>query len=150
MKHLIWIALLSIGTVASAEKVGPAGCGLGYQFFHKDNQILAATTNDLSLTNMFGITTGTSGCEEKTGVAKLDSFIESNRVALADDAARGHGETLAGLSQILECADVQTLGLVLKDNYDAVFTEGDVPSRQIGRNVRSVLKSNNVACARAG
>ena len=150
MKYIIMTTISLLSSAAFAEKLGPAGCGLGHQIFHKDNQVLAATTNGLTYTQFFGITSGTSGCEEKTGVAKLDAFIESNRVALADDVARGQGETLSGLGQILRCGDVETLGVVLKDNYSAVFTSTNASSVEIGRNVKSILKSNNVGCAQAG
>ena len=150
MKLIIHVIAALFTLPAFAEKVGPAGCGLGHQIFKKDNQVLAATTNATFYTQMFGITSGTSGCEEKSGVAKLDAFIESNRVALADDVARGQGETLSGLGQILDCQDLESLSAVLKDNYDVVFTPGHPPSGDIGRNVRSVVKSNHVACAQAG
>ena len=145
---LTMIAFMSLPTFAGG--VGPAGCGLGHQIFHKDSQVLAATTNGTSYSQLFGITSGTSGCEEKNGVAKLDSFIESNRVALSDDMARGQGETLAGLGQILECDDVTSLSSVLKNNYSSVFTTDTVSTLEIGRHVKRVLKSNNVSCSRAG
>jgi hypothetical protein len=135
---------------AFAGKLGPAGCGLGNLVFHKDNQVLAATTNGTSYSQLFGITTGTSNCEEGNGVAKLDSFIESNRVALSDDMARGQGDTLAGLGQILNCSDVDSLSSVLKDNYSSVFTDDSVSTNEIGRHVKSVLKSNHVSCTHAG
>ena len=147
MKNILIVSLLMFGFSAMAANVGPAGCGLGHMIFKKDNQVLAATTNDSTYTNMFGITSGTSGCEQKDGVAKLDVYINTNRVALANDMARGQGETLAGISLIMECNNIDQVGGVLKAHYSEVIPSSNVSSDQISSNVQSVLKSNNVQCA---
>lgn len=150
MKSIIVIALSLFGASAFAASVGPAGCGLGNQIFHKENQVLASTTNGTSYSQMFGITSGTSGCEGNQGFAKLEAFVESNRIALSDDMARGEGETLAGVSQILQCEDAVQVNHVLKSNYTSVYPNADASFVAITRNVKSVLKSNNVRCAFEG
>lgn len=147
MKSIIIVALTMLGVSAAAETVGPAGCGLGWQLFGgKDSQILAATTNGSSGTQTFGITTGTSGCVDGDGMAKLDAFIESNKVALETDAARGEGETLRSVALILKCLNPTEMSQALKDNHSRIFSS-DVPS-QIGANMRSVLAEEQVTCIR--
>src|SRR5512137_902647 len=76
MRRLMLIAGLLVSTTALAidpaiEGIkgsggyGAAGCGLGSMAFNKQPgifQILAATTNSLTGTQTFGITSGTSNC----------------------------------------------------------------------------------------
>ena len=147
MKNILIATLILFGTSAMAASVGPAGCGLGHQIFKKDNQILASTTNGTAYNQLFGITSGTSGCDQKDGVAKLETYIDGNRVALANDIARGQGETLAGISLIMNCQSIDQVGGVLKTHYSEVFPSADVSADQVSQNVQSVLKSNNVNCS---
>lgn len=147
MKNILIASLILFGSSVMAQAIGPAGCGLGNQIFKKDNQVLAATTNGTSLNQMFGITSGTSNCAQPNGLAKLETYIDSNRVALANDIARGQGETLAGISLIMDCQSIDQVGGVLKANYSEVFTSADVSADQVSSNVQNVLKSNNVQCS---
>lgn len=147
MKNILIASLVLFASSAIAAPVGPAGCGLGHQIFKKDNQVLAATTNGTSANQLFGITSGTSGCEQKNGLAKLETFIDNNRVAVANDIARGQGETLASISLIMDCTSIDEVGGVLKTHYSEVFTSVDVPASQVSSNVQNVLKSNNVQCS---
>jgi len=142
------IAILGFAGVAQAagKGVGPAGCGLGNMLFGKDTQILAATTNGTSASQMFGITSGTSGCEDKKGMAKLDSFVEANKVALSNDVARGNGETVASVSRILGCQSAEAVSSTLKQNYQVIFPSADSSSADVSQSIREVLKSNNVTC----
>src|SRR5690554_3540402 len=74
MKKIIAGALLaSASTLAFAS---PAGCGLGTAVIFPDaNQwyehVLAATTNDTSGNQTFGMTSGTLGCEAANDPLKL-------------------------------------------------------------------------------
>lgn len=147
MKNLLIASLVVFGSSAMAASVGPAGCGLGHQIFKKDNQVLAATTNGTSANQLFGITSGTSGCEQRNGMAKLETFIDGNRVAVANDIARGQGETVASISLIMDCSSIDEVGGVLKTHYSEVFTSADVSARELSSNVQNVLKSNNVQCS---
>lgn len=147
MKNILIAALMLFGTSVMAAPIGPAGCGLGHMVFKKDAQILASTTNGTAYNQLFGITSGTSGCEQAHGVAKLETYIDGNRVALANDVARGQGETLAGISLIMNCQSIDQVGGVLKTHYSEVFTSSDVSSSEVSANVQSVLKSNNVQCS---
>ena len=147
MKNILIATLVLFGSSAMAQAIGPAGCGLGNQVFKKDNQVLASTTNGTSANQMFGITSGTSNCAQKNGMAKLEVYIDSNRVALANDIARGQGETLAGISLIMDCQSIDEVGGVLKTHYSEVFPSADVSADQVSSNVQNILKSNNVQCS---
>src|SRR5262249_14869241 len=124
MKTLYALAILTLISVqAESKPYGTAGCGLGNMVFpNKDNQILAATTNGTSGSQTFGITSGTSNCLDGNTRAAIPAFVESNRVALENDVARGNGDTLASLSEVLGCDDAGRFSTVLKANYSNIFT----------------------------
>src|ERR1051326_4600599 len=86
---------------SSSHAYGTAGCGLGSLLFHDKPgivQVLAATTNSTFGSQTFGITTGTSNCEDtKSGSASAKAFIQANREAVSKDIARGSGETISSL-----------------------------------------------------
>jgi len=109
------------------RKYGVAGCGLGSQLIGKrGSQTSAATTNGTSANQMFGITSGTSNCVDgpKDEVAQqMDRFIYANKVALADDIARGQGDALSGLAQILNCKEGSQLGVKMKENFQQIYND---------------------------
>ena len=87
--------------VAHAESgYGTAGCGLGSILFGSKPgliQVLAATTNGTFGTQTFGITTGTSNCEDTAGGAQsTKAFVQANREAVSKDIARGSGFAVGG------------------------------------------------------
>jgi hypothetical protein len=141
---LIFVSLCSVN--AMAAQFGEAGCGLGSVLFGANgNQVLAATTNGSSYTQIFGITSGTSNCTDGGRVRssyQVPLFIEVNRVALAKDAARGEGETLAGLAQLMGCQE-KSFGPALKSNYDAIFVKTDMQPSAIRTSIESMVQKNH-------
>ena len=145
MKKLVLSILSFTALNAMAAEIGPAGCGLGNVMMGgNDSQILVATTNGTG-TQTFGITSGTSNCVDAGGMAKIEVFVEANKYALANDVARGQGETIAGLSQVLRCNSSAAVGRVLKQNYNQIFSsEGN--SNEISAKIReSLVKESPVA-----
>ena len=139
---LVAVSLVVTSMAHARKPVGPAGCGLGNMMFGKDNQLLAATTNESSYSQTSGITSGTSNCVEGSGVAKLEIYIEANPEALANDMARGQGQTLTGLTQVLNCSNPSKVHGLLKNNYKKIYQNGTDDSAHISREVRSVLRAN--------
>ena len=92
-------------------------------------QIVAATLNGTGV-QTFGITTGTSNCGKGLfAKAEVDSFIKSNAVALENDIARGQGETLATLNNMLGCQ--ASFGATLQQNFKTIYADGTDSSEQI-------------------
>ena len=143
MLKALTIALLALsGSSAFAQSgIGPAGCGLGNMLMGKDNQIFAATTNGSFYSQLFGITSGTSNCERGGSVAQMTMFVESNRVALSNESARGQGETVTALSSILGCEDAGQLGAEMKANYAEIFANKE-NSIAISRSIQSTIQKN--------
>lgn len=130
MKKLIAAAaLISASSFAMADN-GPAGCGLGTAVVFPDanvwyEHVLAATTNGTSGNQTFGMTSGTLGCESANGPLKAaEAFMNDNMDQLAADSARGQGETLDALAQVMgvEAADTAAFRATVQSNFDSMFT----------------------------
>ena len=131
----------------TGQGYGAAGCGLGSIAFGKKKgmvQVLAATTNGTSGTQTFGISSGTSNCKPDSGnrAANLNVFVEGNRLALANDVARGNGETLVSLSHILGCQKEATLGAALQNNYTKIFSGENVDSGTISESILTTVQES--------
>ncbi len=134
MKKLILaaVAAVTLGSVASAANYGAAGCGLGSLVFKDNNetQILAATTNGTSANQTFGMTSGTSNCNNK-GLIKLsmvrESFIEANYKDLSRDAAAGKGEFVANLATLYGYGQENTTKFaeLLQKNHGTIFASNN-------------------------
>ena len=130
MKKIIaGVVLASASTLAFAGN-DLAGCGLGTAVVFPDanewhEHVLAATTNATSGNQTFGMTSGTLGCEGANGPLKLaQAFMEDNMDQLAADVARGEGETLAALAEVIgvEAQDTAAFNRTLQSNFDNLFS----------------------------
>lgn len=152
MKYFIAFAVVAmVGVQAEAKKLyGTAGCGLGNLIFGKNMQVLAATTNGSFYSQSFGISSGTSNCQDNGGGSaqnRMPRFVESNQVALANDIARGQGETVASLSKIMGCSNVDLVGTTLQKNYERIFTTNSTSASDITNTILGVVKSESELAA---
>lgn len=151
MKKLIlgFAATALISTSAFAANYQAQGCGLGSTIWTDGSnlvhQVLGATTNGISGNNTFGMTSGTSNCELESGGMAQAVFIEANKVALANDIARGQGDTLASLTRMYGCENVETVAPVLQSNYEQIFSNENTTAQEIDQNISSLIK-NDQAC----
>jgi len=147
-----------LGLVASALVSGSAfaasyqsqGCGLGSTIWTDGSslvhQVLGATTNGLSGNQTFGMTSGTSNCElDGAGGQANAVFIKANRVALANDIARGNGDTLASLSRMYGCSNMKAVGTALQGNYETIFPNETVSATAIDNSIQTIIKTKK-AC----
>lgn len=135
------------GEVVHGNQYGSAGCGLGSLVFEPSEsfmQVFAATTNSLSGSQTFGITSGTSNCDTGGGSARnVETFITANRATLAVEAARGRGETITSLSSLAACGDADALARSLQSNFKTVFPSSTVSDQQVGRNMVTLMRSDS-------
>ncbi|MES2529050.1 MAG: DUF3015 family protein [Bdellovibrionota bacterium] len=142
-KLLFVVAALVMTSSAFAAKYGSAGCGLGSMIFEGDQtwwkQVLAATTNGTGVQTI-GITLGTSNCDSPAPlkVGQAEAYVEANKVALANDIARGNGETIVGLSKVYGCANTTDFGRALKSNYTMIFPTTAANSKEITHSINTV------------
>lgn len=138
MKKLILGAALTCAPVLAMAH--PAGCGLGTHVIFKNPQtwvehVLAATTNGTSGNQTFGMTSGTLGCEAANGPlsARVDSFLDKNLDQLAMDSAKGEGESLAALAELIgvEAEDQALFNASVKTNFDKLFSSTESSSADV-------------------
>ena len=145
MKTLLIVFVSLMSSAAMAKHYSNSGCGLGLLVLGKDgNQILSATLNGTGVQTS-GITSGTSGCVDDGAMAEnkqVPAYIEMNKVALAKDAARGEGETLAGLAELLGC-NASAMAPAMKANYNQIFVETNMQPEAIESQVRTVAQAQS-------
>lgn len=129
MKHLLTGLFFVLFSLTASAGYKAAGCGVGALIFKDNNQwwgqTLAATTNSLFLNQSFGITFGTLECDAHAITAQMEKakvFIEANKTEIANDAARGQGETLTALAGIFNCPEKNQFANTLQSKYEDVFT----------------------------
>ena len=133
------VAALTAGA-AHAANTNNVGCGLGTMVFEGQSgdapQVLAATTNGTSGNQTFGITTGTLGCS-KNGVVDppvaATVYTASNIDNLARDAARGEGETLESLAEVIgiEEQDKAAFFAASKENFATIFANENTTAEDV-------------------
>lgn len=149
------MTVMSVASVAMADGYGAAGCGLGSIFFGDKPgivQVLAATTNGSSANQTFAITSGTSNCSSSEPSAEsAKAFVETNREALAKDAAKGNGETIASLTTLAGCSDASAVGATLQSSFSEIFPQATVTDQQVGQSVLDTLKAHpELSCKQLG
>jgi len=130
------VLLLAGTALAAGQAEENCGCGLGTILWGNkaDNSVLSqslqATTNGLFGNQTFGITSGTLGCEQPANVATNDRLMEfaaANMDNLARDIARGEGESLDTLAELLAVPEANRDGFSanLQENFASIFVSGE-------------------------
>jgi hypothetical protein len=135
------------------ETADSSGCGLGTMLFEGQEgigaQILAVTTNGTSGNQTFGISSGTLGCTQDGVVrppAKVKILLMSSLDSLAVDVARGHGETLTSLADLMaiEAADQPRFFASLQGNFRRIFPSQNVTADEVITSINAVLAEDAV------
>lgn len=124
----------------SGAGYGIAGCGLGSIIFGTKPgkiQIVSATSNHVGGNQTFGMSSGTSNCDIPEMGQQAAVYIEVNKEIVKKDAARGNGDTLAGLSDLLKCHDQDLFDQRVHENFEKIFSEG----QSSYGSVREILKT---------
>jgi len=156
MKKILSAVAISLVMSGAAYAAGDAhsntGCGLGTLLWESraDNSMLfqafQATTNGTSGSQTFGITSGTSNCQQPSKFVsseKLINFVQANMDNLAKDMAMGKGETLDTFAELLGVAPEQTASFNAKmqSNFSKIFTSDAVVVANVIDNALTVANS---------
>lgn len=117
----------------SGQGYGMGGCGPGSMVFGDKKgmiQVLAAVTNNAYSVQTFAISSGTSNCGEQPKQAKMDQFINVNKLSLEKDMARGQGESLTALGELMGCQN-QDFGISMRTQYKQKFPNGNSTPEEI-------------------
>jgi hypothetical protein len=148
MAAFLVVTFAGIGFTAPKENVG---CGLGYIVFKgKDgllSQTCAATTNGTFGNQTFGITSGTSECDQFSTWAaneKVNKFVADNMDNLAVDIARGQGEYLNTLAVLMEVPETERASfyLTLQTHFSDIYTSDSVTHTDLIRNIETVVSAS--------
>lgn len=146
MKNLLIISALVLSFSSFADS--SVGCGLGQLVFKKNSivsALLRATTNGTFSSQLFGITTGTSGCA-KHSIVKNEMapqyFAEANFEQLKLDLAKGEGSYLTAFLVTLDCEQTSHQGLsTLSQKNFGNLVEQDTPQGVV-KNVKSMINGS--------
>ena len=136
MRKILTFLLLTVSTLSYA---GDAGCGLGGLVMNRQtkvSQTLAVTTNGTFLSQLFGITSGTSGCSSSAIVknkAEAIKYAEANFENLKVDIARGEGESLSSVGSLLGCqgAALKDFSQMSQKNFSDIIPANAEPAQVI-------------------
>ena len=113
---------------------GTAGCGLGSMLMGPGDgagQIFAATTNNTSDSQIFGITTGTSNCDAVTPTAYLqkrrETFVAVNYGQLQQEMASGRGKKIESFAALLGCSQLSAFAEMTQKNHVYFF---EIPQKE--------------------
>ena len=126
------------------------GCGLGTMVFEGQDGVLsqtfAVTTNGFFMNNLFGISSGTVGCEEPPGLVSVDRlniFVAGNMDNLAKDIAVGNGEVLSTLADLMQIPQGKRVNFNnnLRNNFSNIYSADDVTSAKVVNNILKITNS---------
>ncbi len=145
-KFLTCAAFVAVFGASQAFALDSTGCGLGSIIFKGQigtvPQLLAVTTNGSFGTQTFGISSGTSGCDQNGrvsgGTGKIFAFLEKNLEQFAIDAANGQGETIEAIAALTGKSS-ETVGAVVKENFAFIFDSHDVSAVTVTLKVSDLL-----------
>jgi hypothetical protein len=151
---IILAALLTLASTAAmaAGENNIGSCGWGSKLFDGQSgvvpQILAVTTNGSTANQLFGITTGTSGCTQDGMVKsnyKTAMFIDGNKDKLAQDMSKGNGETLVSLAKLIGVSDSDKAAFfrATKENFAQIYATETASADQVAANLKQVLAANS-------
>ncbi len=143
--------LLSLPVTVFAAGYGSAGCGLGSIVIGSESgmkQVFAATTNGTSGSQTFGITSGTSNCEDN-GLIKLSKerevFAQENYTSLVKEMAQGQGENLSTLASLYQCSTEshQAFGTMTQEKFEYLVINDQTTSAELLGQLENELTSHD-------
>jgi len=155
MKKLLLIAVLVVFIAPTAFAAGAGvarqntGCGLGTMLFgvNADNssllQAFQATTNGTFGNQTFGISSGTSECDQPKKFVRnerLNEFVRANLDDLAKNIAFGKGETLNTLAELMDVpqAERELFSRKLQAHFRDIFPDAKVEYAHVVDTILSV------------
>jgi hypothetical protein len=153
MKKLLVLTVsmtLALSGLAMAADQKNTGCGLGSIAWEGQNglmsQTFAATTNGTFGNQTFGITSGTSNCEQYKTVTenpKVNTYVADNMDNLARDIARGQGEYLNTLAVLMEVPEAKRAAFSseLQVHFSDIYTSEKVTHGEVLQKIRVVAEA---------
>jgi hypothetical protein len=154
MKKVIVVAvavasLVIAGAAFAGQATQNTGCGLGSMLFknNADNSVVLqtfqATTNGIYGNQTFGITTGTSDCQQPKNFVsneRVNEFMVANMDNLAKDIAQGRGETLDAFAELIGVPSEKRPEFYsqLQNGFAKIFTSPGVQMASVMDNISTI------------
>lgn len=147
---ILCLSIITAGLVARAEDKS-SGCGLGWKVAPRTS-ILSSYTRSLTnatTSSTFGMTSGTSGCDNHSIVSNEKQqihYAEVNYHNLMVEMSQGNGEFLKGFALVMGCseANINDFTQTAQKNYNNLFPATNAQPSQLVNSMRDVMYSNNV------
>ena len=147
-KYFVLTIALSFFLPKLSHAESSTGCGLGWQVTKSMTTSAAGTraTTNVTSSNTFGMTSGTSGCAKHSIVQneKMDMhFTEANFEFLTAEAAIGGGEYLSGWARSQGCTDAveNEFKTEVQKNFIQIFGNNQNYSQSLS-SLKKVIKNN--------
>lgn len=137
---LMALALAAANPVVHAGSTTGAGCGLGKQVLDGKSgfgwNLLAWLLNGLGGNETFAMSSGTSGCDTTKAVMNehdRTEYAAANFDNLSADAARGAGEYLSGLADVMSVSDADrpAFNALMQSRYETLFGGAATPQTML-------------------
>ena len=160
MIKLKWLRLgvallpLTATSVWAANPDNGPGCGLGklaWSDYGRQKsiapQVMMATTNGTFGSQTFGISSGTSGCTNDGTIMaehKVNVFAAANYESLSQEMARGGGEHLASLAELMGVAEESRpeFFALAQTQYASLVASGDTTPAAMIETLQSGMESH--------
>ncbi len=143
------LILLSASSVANAGAAGGDNCGWGNALFEgqsgKASHIFAGIFNFTSYNNLFGMSSGTNGCDSSGTLSYSGkSMVSSIMNEFSEDVARGDGDAMDTVALIygVEKQDRATFAKVMHENFTTLFPSEDVTADEMMASIEEVMKTD--------
>lgn len=152
----IAIMILAVPQVFAGKS---SGCGLGQSVFEGQSglfpNVLAATTNGTSGNQTFGMTSGTSNCDQNDTVQNekmQEHFVATNFENISDDMARGEGQYIAAMADLMGCSSAVQVDFarVSQEKYEVLFGASSVDAKTWLGGFKSEMAKNPALAAGCG
>lgn len=147
---VLFAAMIVAGSCFGASVRDNCGCGLGTMLLGDSESTMVVNLvvtflNGLCANQTFGITSGTLGCDRPASFAENKQVIEyvnDNMDHLIVDVARGNGDSLDSLADLMQVAPAARADLYakLQWNFDSIFTSVDVSADDVVKNISKVVE----------
>lgn len=142
----IFVVMLFSPTVFADQE--NYGCGLGSMMIDNNDslvsQTIAASLNGCFGSQLFGISSGTSNCDQPDSFStskKINTFVADNMDNLASDIAKGQGEYLETLVTLMQvpCKNRVELYSKLQTNFLNIYTSETITHTDVIKNIEAVM-----------
>ena len=150
--RILLVAIMALLPIF-AQADNSTGCGLGSMIW-KENSIVSAlfraTTNHSFSSQLFGITTGTSGCSQHS-IVKRDMYpiyyAEANLPELRYEIAQGQGEYVTTFAEVLGCSQAvhAEFAVWARGSYSKLFNNANATSQDFLKGLGKELKQTSFA-----